>query len=233
MTLPAGGAYRTRMLSISAAMSLLAILLISLYLAALLRLPAEQWRGFAEIVGLLFGVLFAIQAAFHRRLWDPLVDCLDRSGTTLQDKVDENGCGKYPRIQVPTPPAIDFMKRSFACYGIPEEMFRDRLACLPEPAAILVTSMMTYWYPGVEECIRIVKDVFPGCPVVLGGVSLGSREKAVLLTVDGRRLLVGVAPGRVQTLLVLNDGTARENDFAEQLEAVSASAGSPASGEPA
>jgi len=38
---------------------------------------------------------------------------------------------------------------------------------------------------------------------VLGGVSLGSREKAVLIVVEGQRLLLGVAPGRVQTLHVL------------------------------
>lgn len=38
---------------------------------------------------------------------------------------------------------------------------------------------------------------------VLGGLSLGSREKAVLVEVEGQRLLLGVAPGRVQTLHVL------------------------------
>lgn len=40
---------------------------------------------------------------------------------------------------------------------------------------------------------------------VLGGVSLGSREKAILLQVGGRKLLLGVTPGRVQTLYVLDD----------------------------
>lgn len=38
---------------------------------------------------------------------------------------------------------------------------------------------------------------------VLGGTSLGSREKAVLIEVEGQRLLLGVAPGRVQMLHVL------------------------------
>lgn len=40
---------------------------------------------------------------------------------------------------------------------------------------------------------------------VLGGISLGPRERAVLLSVEGTRLLVGVAPGRVQTLHVLGE----------------------------
>ena len=52
---------------------------------------------------------------------------------------------------------------------------------------------------------------------VLGGVSLGAREKAVLLSVDGRRLLVGVAPGRVQTLLELAPAEPAEEAFADQL----------------
>jgi flagellar protein FliO/FliZ len=54
---------------------------------------------------------------------------------------------------------------------------------------------------------------------VVGGVSLGTRERAVLLSVDGRRLLVGVAPGQVRTLYVL-EGTEPAGDFAGQLKDV-------------
>jgi flagellar protein FliO/FliZ len=62
-----------------------------------------------------------------------------------------------------------------------------------------------------------VPGIGKGQVQILGGVSLGAREKAVLLSVEGRRLLVGIAPGRVQTLLVLGDGKAPAPDFAEQL----------------
>lgn len=75
-----------------------------------------------------------------------------------------------------------------------------------------------------------VPGVGKGQVQVLGGVSLGAREKAVLLTVEGKRLLVGVAPGRVQTLLVLNDAAADESAFAAQLEAVSIAADPAATG---
>lgn len=55
---------------------------------------------------------------------------------------------------------------------------------------------------------------------ILGGISLGPRERAVLLQVDGVRLLVGVAPGRVQTLHVLNEQQAEQGDgFGDQLDA--------------
>ena len=40
---------------------------------------------------------------------------------------------------------------------------------------------------------------------ILGGISIGARERGVLLQVGDTQLLVGVAPGRVQTLLVLDE----------------------------
>jgi flagellar protein FliO/FliZ len=65
-----------------------------------------------------------------------------------------------------------------------------------------------------------VPGIGKGQVQILGGVSLGAREKAVLLSVDGRRLLVGVAPGRVQTLIELGETGTQPAGFAEQLEAV-------------
>lgn len=49
---------------------------------------------------------------------------------------------------------------------------------------------------------------------VLGGVSVGPRERVLLVEVEGVRLVLGVAPGRVQTLHVI---TAPRDDFADAL----------------
>ncbi|MDO8843564.1 MAG: flagellar biosynthetic protein FliO [Methylicorpusculum sp.] len=38
---------------------------------------------------------------------------------------------------------------------------------------------------------------------VLGGISVGMRERIVLVEVGKKQLVVGVAPGRIETLLVL------------------------------
>jgi flagellar protein FliO/FliZ len=40
---------------------------------------------------------------------------------------------------------------------------------------------------------------------ILGGTSLGGRERALILEVEGRRVLVGVAPGQVNLLLHLEE----------------------------
>ncbi|MCO6412080.1 MAG: flagellar biosynthetic protein FliO [Thiogranum sp.] len=59
---------------------------------------------------------------------------------------------------------------------------------------------------------------------ILGGLSMGARERVVLLQVGDAQLLVGVAPGRVQTLHVLerplhsaSDGISPGKAFSDQL----------------
>ena len=59
---------------------------------------------------------------------------------------------------------------------------------------------------------------------ILGGLSMGTRERVVLLQVGDTQLLVGVAPGRVQTLHILDKplesthgATSAVPGFADQL----------------
>ncbi|MDT8387911.1 MAG: flagellar biosynthetic protein FliO [Thiogranum sp.] len=58
---------------------------------------------------------------------------------------------------------------------------------------------------------------------ILGGLSMGARERVVLMQVGETQLLLGVAPGRVQTLHVLekplavNAANPMPGNFAEQL----------------
>ena len=78
-----------------------------------------------------------------------------------------------------------------------------------------------------------VPGVGKGKVQILGGVSLGAREKAVLLSVEGRRLLVRVAPGRVQTLLILDGSETAESAFAGHLQAATDSVQPAVPGDPA
>lgn len=61
---------------------------------------------------------------------------------------------------------------------------------------------------------------------VLGGLSLGTRERVILVQVGDTQLLLGVAPGRVQTLHVLehpidpqDHGKSTKGNFAASLSA--------------
>lgn len=100
-----------------------------------------------------------------------LIDCLDRHHpqARLRARQDAYGCGKYAKTVVETPHPLRHVRRRYGRYGLPFEVFDEELHCQPHPDAILVTSGMTYWYPGPFEAIRKVKAHFPNVPVVLGG----------------------------------------------------------------
>jgi flagellar biosynthetic protein FliO len=59
--------------------------------------------------------------------------------------------------------------------------------------------------------LRGFNRVAPGTIEILADVALGTKERAVLLQVGKQQLLVGVAPGRVNTLHVLETPVERQN----------------------
>jgi radical SAM superfamily enzyme YgiQ (UPF0313 family) len=80
------------------------------------------------------------------------------------------GTGKFWRKEVPKPPPLKHIPRPFSRYGISKELFVHDLKGMKNPAAILVTSLMTYWYPGVKEVISLAREIHPGVPVLVGGI---------------------------------------------------------------
>ena len=79
------------------------------------------------------------------------------------------GHGKFPKESVPKPDALGAIPKKYHRYGMSPAFFREALRKGPKPDLILTTVMMTYWYPGAFEVIRLVKEEFPGVTVVLGG----------------------------------------------------------------
>ncbi len=101
------------------------------------------------------------------------IDCLRTPHPLMSERAPKTrlfGHGKYYREVIDRPPQIPDIPRSYSRYGISEEAFLQELLSMPEPDAILVTSLMTYWYPGVFSAIRLLRDAFPGIPVILGGI---------------------------------------------------------------
>lgn len=102
-----------------------------------------------------------------------LLDCLDRYDPEAPAPVsprDAYGCGHFQKTPLPKPGPIAHVRRQYGRYGLPLELVRRRLQSMPRPDAVLVTCTMTYWYPGAFDLIRLVKDLWPGIPVALGGV---------------------------------------------------------------
>lgn len=106
-----------------------------------------------------------------------LIDCLDvhhqamTPTPSLKRPVRRDyGTGKFWREKVPKPPPLKHISRSYSRYGISRQAFVKDLDTVKNPAAILVTSLMTYWYPGIQEAISLAKMTHPDTPVILGGV---------------------------------------------------------------
>ncbi len=100
------------------------------------------------------------------------MDCLDRfhPKAPQTDPYARFGRGPYLKTRIPKPGGLGDIPRKFSRYGIRKAWFKKDLLSIEKPDLVLVTSMMTYWYPGVQETIEVVRDVFPDVTVVLGGI---------------------------------------------------------------
>ncbi len=102
-----------------------------------------------------------------------LADCMHRfqgPGGYVGGEERPFGIGKFRREIIAKPPEYTHIPRHYCRYGIPLEMLRDVVSAGPRPDVVLVTGIMTYWYPGVVETIRVTRGLLPGVPVALGGI---------------------------------------------------------------
>ncbi len=130
------------------------------------------------------------------------IDCTDRfhpRALPVSDPPARFGRGPYRKTRINKPDILSHIPRHYSRYGIDRQWFADDLRALHVPDLVLVTSIMTYWYPGVHETINMIKQVFPDVPVVLGGLyPLLCREHA-----EKHSPADAIAPG-VSGLDVLN-----------------------------
>lgn len=105
------------------------------------------------------------------------IDCLDRLHPSLNKflngkspKSTQYGSGHYYSEEIIKPEVFRSISRTFKRYGYPPELFGKLLNEIRKPDIILVTSGMTYWYPGVFETIKALKQNFPDAPLMLGGI---------------------------------------------------------------
>lgn len=123
------------------------------------------------------GLLYLAAFLKKNRCRVHLIDCLrDYSGQVFTPPRHQRRPRRFPSghghffkevLQKPAP--LQFISRHYSRYGIRKPDLLKRFQQIPRPDLILMTSMMTYWYPAVFDTIRILKEEFPGVPIILGG----------------------------------------------------------------
>jgi len=101
------------------------------------------------------------------------VDCQDRfhpEAGEVFNPAARNGRGPYVKTSIPKPAGLNSVERNYSRYGILPEWFEQDVKDLPKPDMVMVTCLMTYWYPGLFETIRAVRAIYPNVPIVLGGI---------------------------------------------------------------
>ena len=123
-------------------------------------------------LGLLYIASFLLKNGYEVNL----IDCLDPLHPEIKNETritlprrKSSGHGKYPKENIHKPEALKNISRRYNRYGITPRIFKEALTRCKRPDMIIITSMMTYWYPGVFEVIRMVRDVIPSVPIILGG----------------------------------------------------------------
>ena len=155
-----------------------------------------------EPLGLL-SVAGVLRAAGHQVR---LIDCLDRqhpAAPAPRSARDAFGCGAFSKVELAKPAPLARVPRRWGRYGLPPEVIEAELAAQPRPDAVLVTSTMTYWYPGAFEAVQRSKARWPGVPVALGGAYASLCADHARAESGADAVITG--PGELQALRWVNE----------------------------
>ena len=78
--------------------------------------------------------------------------------------------GPFYAENVPKPAPFATIPRTYRRYGLPRALFQTLLAEASPFDVALIQTVMTYWYPGVQEVIADIRAYSPQTTIVLGGV---------------------------------------------------------------
>lgn len=95
-----------------------------------------------------------------------LIDCL----AVVEAKRKPDGRAPFVRATVKKPAALTAIPRRYRRYGISPEALLHQLKAVEAPDLVLVTSIMTYWYPGALEAVDLARQTYPEAKIVLGGI---------------------------------------------------------------
>ena len=132
------------------------------------------------------------------------IDCLDRFHPLNSDKQDCNdGRGRYNKTHIPKPDILASIPRRYSQYGIPHDWLIHSLKSIPVPDVILLTSHMTYWYPGILATIKAIRTVYADSPIILGGIYASLCSAHAKTNMPVQDVIIGPAENKIISLIQL------------------------------
>lgn len=147
-------------------------------------------------LGLLYIGSFLRQYGFKIEL----IDCLEKKADLHRKK--KYGIGPFPREVISKPEILKHIPRHYARYGISEKTFITHLVNNQDADAVLITSIMTYWYLGVQRAVQLVREYLPHASIILGGVYVSLLPEHARKTIQPDHLITG--PGEFKILKLLS-----------------------------
>ena len=102
-----------------------------------------------------------------------LFDFLDRRHPFVTGREelrsDQWNRGRFYNERISSPAPLKAIPRHFRRFGLPRTLFREFLKEHDPFDYALIQTMMTYWYPGVEEVVEDLRRSRPEARIVLGG----------------------------------------------------------------
>lgn len=162
----------------------------------------------AKPVGLLYIAKYLRAADYEISL----LDLLDREKWGQKStRYAPTGRGKYLKTPLPKPKPLQDIPRQYGLYGARPEQLQNHLSKATSPDAILVSSHMTYWYPGVQYTVQLLRQYFPDTPLILGGIYASVYPEHARQLIQPDYLITGY--GEKQVLQLLDSLFHKERDY--------------------
>ena len=130
--------------------------------------PPVRDFAFMDLWSKPLGLLYLLQSLReHNEV--RLLDCIAQAA----DGEKSFGRVKVRKEEIGKPEVYRMIPRRYSHFGLTKSEIISLLERQERPDYILLTSAMTYWYPGVSWAIGVLKEIFPQSPVVLGGIYAG------------------------------------------------------------
>ena len=133
------------------------------------------------------GLLYLSSILKQQNICVQFFDYMDRNYPNIQKQPSNKyGCGHYIQQEIEKPKVISNIKRRYHRYGIPYDIAENFFRNIEKPDIIIIGSIMTYWYLGIIEVSRLLKEIFPDVPIILSGIyaTLCNEHARTIKTID-------------------------------------------------